>query len=170
MTDRDHLTAAHQAGAHESNRVPGCPICDPTPGPRERVIHGLVVPADATRHPHLTPIGSEASGRQLSIVGQLIVPGASVTVEVARYDPDAVFLVDEDGRARGLPVNVPATHYIKHGSAAAEVHTRRGGGWPAGYVLVGDVVVVGCDQRTPDVWTNVPERFLAIFGVAAPDA
>jgi hypothetical protein len=138
--------------------------------PRSAVIHGLVVPADANRHPHLTPLGSEASGRQLSIVGQLIVPGAVVTVVTARYDRDAVFLVDDDGRARDLPVNVPATSYIKTRSEAHRVHALRGEAWPADYFLVGDVVLVGCDVNHPDTWTNVPERYLEIFGVAAPDA
>jgi hypothetical protein len=138
--------------------------------PRTTVIHGLVVPADATRNAHLTPLGSAASGRQLSIVGQLIVPGADVTVVTARYDRDAVFLVDDDGHARQLPVNVPATAYIKTASEAARVHALRGEPWPADYLLVGDVVIVGCDVHHPDTWTNVPERFLRIFGVAAPDA
>jgi hypothetical protein len=143
----------------------------PTNDPASTVIHGLVVPADAHRRPHLTPLGSEASGRQLSIVQGLVGAGLEpVTVQQTRYDRDAVMLVNEDGRQLRLAVNVPATHYIKHGSEAAEVHTRRGEPWPDDYLLVGDVVIVGCDVHHPDVWTNVPERYLRIFGVAAPDA
>jgi hypothetical protein len=144
-------------------------MTDPRPpDPRAAVIHGLVVPADAHRRAHLTPLGSAASGRQLSIIAGLI--GRDVTVEQTRYDRDAVILVDEEGMARQLAVNVPVTAYIKTRSDAARVHAQRAEGWPADYLLVGDVVIVGCDVRSPDLWTNVPERFLSIFGVTTGDA
>jgi hypothetical protein len=162
MTDSD-LAAAHQAGAHESNRVPGCPTCDPTPGPRSRVIHGLVVPADAHIAAHLTPLGSDESGRQLSILQRLVAG----YIETTRYDRDAIIVVNEEGRRLGLPINWRATTYIKTESEAQRVHLSRGTGWPVDYALLGDVVIVGCDHRTPNVWTNVPERFLPLFQVTA---
>ncbi len=83
-------------------------------------------------------------------------------IEVARYDPDAYFLVNETGAIEGLPVNERVTRYVhEHSNRAAQLR-ERGRRFPPDYLIHGDAVLVGTNGGMD---ADVPQRFYDTFAV-----
>jgi Domain of unknown function (DUF3846) len=119
----------------------------------------IIVPADPALPVRLDSLPADPSA-QLDWAQRLV----GGWVERAVYDPDACLLVNQDGMALRLPINDRATRYVRRDSTAAARHEARGQPWPAGYVLVGDVIVVGLEcTAESERWRGVPARLAQAF-------
>src|SRR5689334_9936408 len=78
---------------------------------------------------------------------------------LATYSRDSRVVVDDQGFAKGLPVNPRATRWMRTESDAAKQGRMRNA--PPDYVLVGDVALVGSDG--PEL-TDVPQHLVDHFG------
>jgi hypothetical protein len=120
----------------------------------------LVVPADPLQPCREETLPDDDRGRR-EVLQRLV--GGQIGRGV--YDRDAVVLVNDDGFAKGLPINMRASRYAFEQSEAAK---RRGGTLQAalagGTPLVGDAVVVG-ESRAGNSTGKVPDRLYGFFGV-----
>jgi Domain of unknown function (DUF3846) len=134
----------------------------PNPPTSEPTMRAILVPADPSRPCTVLQV-TFAQAREL-------VGGP---VERAVYDRDAEVLLDEDGHTHRRPLNPRATRYVREDSLAARQH-----GFPIGYVLVGDVLVVGSPTpwnlgatSSPDAgWHDAPARMVAYFHATTGEA
>jgi Domain of unknown function (DUF3846) len=117
-------------------------------------MRAILVPADPAAPARL--LQAPAGDHEQLAWAQGLVGGY---VELCRYDPDAAVLVDEDGHQHRRPINQRITRYVREESAAAAQH---GPAAMAGYVLVGDALVIGYQYGNP-AWLPVPDRYRKLF-------
>jgi hypothetical protein len=117
---------------------------------------GLLVPASELQRPTIVPVSADLAELERYVHG---LP------EQARFSYDSVLFVNGMGHSMQMARNQRVTDWVHRESDAAKRGTFKGVSQDE-YSLAGPVVILGERGSGPTAeFTDVPERYLATFGV-----